>query len=98
MIVITMSEMRCMHFQYCYVNTLISQFGEARGFVGSKEFWKRALQFLDIKLIFIPLAFIILRLWSCILNILLYYMRIPPDDLPDQVSQALIYLSVRTSH
>ena len=33
-------------------------------------------------------------MWTAILNILIIYVMIPPDDLPKSVSTALIYLSV----
>jgi G protein-coupled receptor 157 len=72
-----------MHFMY----------EEARGLVGNRVFWKRALQFLDIKLIFIPIVFIFLKMWSSILLFLFYYCRVSPDNLPNPISQILIYFS-----
>lgn len=69
------------------------EYGQARKLVGGIQYWREALVFLDVKLIAIPIAFVILRMWTAILNILIIYAMIPPDNLPTAVSTALIYLS-----
>ena len=52
---------------------------------------------LDFRLVFIPAFFILLRMWTCITNILFTYVGVNPDRLPSRVSLALIILSVSCS-
>ena len=48
---------------------------------------------LDYKFVFIPVAFTVLRIWSCIMNVLYVYSDVG-YKLPKGVANALIYLSV----
>lgn len=55
-----------------------------------EQFWK-AINVLEYKFLSIPIAFFLLRMWTCIINLFYVYMnmgKIPP---------ALIYLSVSTT-
>jgi G protein-coupled receptor 157 len=61
--------------------------------VGAKRFWLKALEFLDIKLLLIPVAFFILRIWSCILSIMFDYCQLNPKKVPDELSSFLIVMS-----
>ena len=58
------------------------------------EQWKDALKFLDRKLLLIPVSFILLRIWTTILNIVLTYANVSVSNIPTDVSTAFIYLSV----
>lgn len=55
---------------------------------------------LDFRLVFIPAFFILLRMWTCITNILFTYIGVNPEKLSKQnvqlrgASLALIILSV----
>lgn len=59
-------------------------------FVSSERFWN-AVHSLDFKLLLIPLAFLLLRIWSFIEAIVYIYMG---EHLPDTVHHVIIYLSV----
>ena len=52
-----------------------------------KQFWK-AVNVLEYKFLSIPIAFFLLRMWTCIINLLYVYVDI--GDIP----QPLVYLSV----
>ena len=67
----------------------------ASSFIGEKNYWKRALEFLDFKLILIPVVFLLLRIWTCICVILLNYLNLNPNNMPSALVWGLIYLSVR---
>ena len=56
--------------------------------------WMSALGIMDFRLIFIPAAFVILRMWSCIVNILFSYVQVDITNLNPSTSLALIILSV----
>ena len=70
------------------------QYTAAIDVVGSRTFWTQALHFLDYKLLLIPLGFILLRVWTCVVNILFTYVGVPLSDLPAWLCNMLIYLSV----
>lgn len=70
------------------------QLKDAIQMVGSKRYWKQALQFLDAKFLLIPIMFILLRMWTCILSIMFIYVQVLPGQVPSEISQPLIYLSV----
>ena len=70
------------------------QFRSAARLVGITRFWGQALHFLDIKLVLIPFLFFVLRVWSCIINILFVYSAVKPSSLHHSVNQALIILAV----
>ena len=61
-------------------------------FISERRFWQ-AVNMLDYKFVFIPVAFIVLRIWSCIMNVLYVYSDVG-YKLPKGVGSALIYLSV----
>ncbi|XP_011405005.1 PREDICTED: probable G-protein coupled receptor 157 [Amphimedon queenslandica] len=69
------------------------EFKGAIQLIGSKAFWKKALEFLNFKLFLIPIAFLLLRIWSCIVNIVFVYCGVDPDSLPHWVSMFLIIMS-----
>lgn len=58
-----------------------------------KQFWS-SLHHVDYKFVIIPVVFIFLRIWSAIMNILYLYARIDSDALSNELSLALLYLSV----
>ena len=58
------------------------------------EQWKDALKFLDRKLLLIPVFFILLRIWTTILNIVHTYANVSVSVIPTGVSTAFIYLLV----
>jgi len=58
----------------------------------SNRFWL-ALQNVDYKFLLIPVAFIVLRMWSCINGILLDFMGMDPTKLPQGVSLTLMILA-----
>ena len=61
-------------------------------FISERRFWQ-AVNMLDYKFVFIPVAFIVLRIWSCIMNVLYVYSDVG-YKLPKGVGNTLIYLSV----
>lgn len=69
------------------------EFRDAIQLVGMKKFWKQAVQFIDFKLILIPVAFFLLRMWSCVINIMFVYVSITPEILPYSLSQTLVILA-----
>lgn len=52
------------------------------------QFWK-AVNVLEYKFLSIPIAFFLLRMWTCIIN-LIYYIDIEGVEVP----QFIVYLSV----
>lgn len=48
----------------------------------------------DYKFILIPVIFVLLRMWSCIVNILFVYVNLKESDLNYYIIQILLYLSV----
>ena len=48
----------------------------------------------EYKFIMIPLVFILLRVWTCIIGILLIYVGLEEDDFPSWLATTLLYLSV----
>ncbi len=50
----------------------------------------------DYKFILIPVIFVLLRMWSCIVNILFVYVNLKESDLNyySYIIQILLYLSV----
>ena len=70
------------------------QFSAAIELVGAKRYWKSALEFLDFRLLLIPVAFMLLRMWTCIINLLFIYIGVDPTQLSPHISRTLIYLSV----
>ena len=68
------------------------QHKRTKKFVSERRFWQ-AINVLDYKFVFIPVAFIILRIWTCIMNVLYVYSQVG-YKLPKGVGIALIYLSV----
>ena len=69
------------------------QLKKSKSFCSSKRFWQ-ALQNIDYKFLMIPVAFIVLRVWTCIASILFDYMGWNPLDLHKAFSLTLIILSV----
>ena len=53
-----------------------------------------ALHNVEYKLLVIPVAFIILRVWTCILGILFVYAGMTPKQLPTSVTPLMMILSV----
>lgn len=51
------------------------------------------LSTVDYKFIFVPLVFIFLRMWSCILDILYYYHWDKQEDIPHQAGIILTFLA-----
>ena len=68
------------------------QHKRTKKFVSERRFWQ-AVNVLDYKFMFIPVAFTVLRIWSCIMNVLYVYSEVG-KNLPKGVGIALIYLSV----
>ena len=68
----------------------------ARKYVPEQKFWQAA-QLLDYKFMLIPVVFVLLRIWSCIINIVFFYVKVDMSSVPASVSLALIYLSVSNS-
>lgn len=52
------------------------------------------MNFVDYKFILIPIIFVLLRMWSCIVTIILEYANIKEKNVPQVVVQILIYLAV----
>ena len=53
-----------------------------------EQFWK-AVNVLEYKFLSIPIAFFLLRMWTCIINVVYVYVNIGKP-----IPQVLIYLSV----
>ena len=66
---------------------------DAQRYVTKQRFWD-AVHTMEYKLILIPLAFLLLRIWSCIINIVYVYVGLKVHAVPHQLTLALIYLSV----
>ena len=64
---------------------------EVKNYITPKKFWS-SLHHVDYKFVIIPVVFVFLRIWTGIMNILYLYINI--DELPPQLNQALLYLSV----
>ena len=62
-------------------------------FYGSERL-KLALQRLDYKFLLIPVAFVILRVWSCIEFAVYSYAGMSYRQVPTWIAITLIYLSV----
>lgn len=55
---------------------------------------KQARQPPDLKLIFVPLIFLLLRVWSSILNVPAYYYSPPKYPFGTEATYALVFISV----
>ena len=75
-----------------YIFSLFAQHKRTKKFVSERRFWQ-AINVLDYKFLFIPVVFTVLRIWSCIMNVLFVYSDVG-YHLPKGVTIALIYLSV----
>lgn len=75
-----------------YIYSSFMQHKRTKKFVSERRFWQ-AVNMLDYKFVFIPVAFTVLRIWSCIMNVLYVYSDVG-YKLPKGVANALIYLSV----
>lgn len=64
--------------------------------ISARGFWQ-AMDNIDYKFILIPLMFILLRIWSIIIHILLVYIQLPPESVPSWILQTLVYFSVSYS-
>ena len=70
------------------------QLKDAIHMVGSRQYWKQALNFLDAKLLLIPVVFILVRIWTCVFSFMFVYMQVPLDQVPEDFYRALVYLTV----
>lgn len=55
---------------------------------------KRQHRSLIYKFLFIPVVFVLLRLWTSILNILYVYVGLEEEQVPFWVNETLVYLAV----
>lgn len=65
----------------------IIQLERTKGYVPKEQFWK-AVNVLEYKFLSIPIAFFLLRLWTCIINLIYVYILIT------EIPPVLVYLSV----
>ena len=73
---------------HCLITLCVSeQLERTKNYVPKKQFWK-AVNVLEYKFLSIPIAFFLLRMWTCIINLYVY------SDNPGRIPQALVYLSV----
>lgn len=78
---------------YIVIRTFVhNELKESKEHVSNRRYWK-ALQNVDYKFMLIPVAFIILRIWTCIVNILYLYAAVDQHKVPDWIDKTLIYLS-----
>ena len=49
---------------------------------------------IDYKFIFIPVIFVLLRMWGLILDILYVYLGLQDNNIPTVIDKTLLYLSV----
>ena len=63
-------------------------------FVTQKKFWD-SVHMMDYKFMLIPVFFILLRIWSCISDVMMF-ADIDVDNIPSGVTLALLILSVST--
>ena len=70
---------------------LSGQLERTKNYVPRKQFW-RAVNVLEYKFLSIPIAFFLLRMPTCIINLLYVYIDI------GQIPQPLVYLSVSKQH
>ena len=70
------------------------QMRKSKTFLAS-EVLSLTVQNVDYKFILIPVAFILLRIWSAIVVFLLVYVGIKHEEVPNTVAIILINLSVR---
>lgn len=68
---------------------LFEQLERTKNYVPKKQFWK-AVNVLEYKFLSIPIAFFLLRMWTCIINLFYIYIRVQSGNIP----QPLVYLSV----
>ena len=47
------------------------------------------------KFLFIPVLFLVLRIWTCVLLILYTYVGLQEKQVPQLINKILLYLSVR---
>lgn len=57
------------------------------------RFWS-SMNYVDYKFVLIPVIFVLLRVWTFILTVLLEYAKIDEDQIPTPVLKTLLYLSV----
>ena len=65
----------------------------ARKYVPEQKF-SQAAQLLDYKFMRNLMVFVLLKIWSRIIDIIFFYAKIDMSRVPASVSMALIYLSV----
>jgi len=65
--------------------------------ISSKKFWSN-MNHIDYKFIFIPVIFVLLRMWGLILDILYVYFGLRDNDLPTSIDKILNYLSVSVDY
>ena len=70
---------------------LSGQLERTKNYIPRKQFW-RAVNVLEYKFLSIPIAFFLLRMPTCIINLLYVYIDI------GQIPQPLVYLSVSKQH
>ena len=71
-------------------NNVVFQLKRSTMFVSSERFWI-AVHNLDFKLLLVPVAFLLLRIWSFIEAVVYIYMG---QHLPDGLHHWMVYLSV----
>lgn len=79
-------------YSFLLYSFIFTQHQKTKEFVSKQRFW-RAVNVLDYKFLFIPVAFTILRIWSCLINVFYVYSDVG-GSFPRGVTVALIYLSV----
>lgn len=80
------------NYSFLLYSFILAQHQRTKEFVSKQRFW-RAVNVLDYKFLFIPVAFTILRIWTCLINVFYVYSDVG-RSFPRGVTVALIYLSV----
>lgn len=59
-----------------------------------KRYWEAVVNKVDYKFLLIPIVFVLLRIWTIIVNIVYIYAQVEPSDLPTWLDKTLVYMAV----
>ena len=77
----------------CLLLLLYLKLKDVEHFYNSDRIW-HALHNIDYKFLLIPIAFILLRIWSLVVDVTLIYVGVPVEQIPKTVAIIFVYLSV----